>query len=213
MPAETQSLSRAERKRAEQAQEMRAEIIEAAFAEFAERGYHPTTIADISRRLGISSGSFYNYFKNKRDIVDHVIDRLIGEVLAALQADAPDVAETAEQYREQTLRIASAVDGIFDADPRIPRLLLFEATSIDSELTERVLRTFDLASTAAQAYLRNGVDRGFLRADINVAATADTIIGMVISVAVRSLRSDLRPEDRRAWSETVVRTLMDGILR
>lgn len=214
MSAETSSLSRAERKRAEQAQEMREDIIEAAFAEFAERGYHATTIADISARLGISSGSFYNYFKNKRDIVDHVLDRLAREVLAALQEEnAPEAATTAEEFAAQALRIATAIDEIFDADQRIPRLLLFEATSIDQELTERVYEVFDLAGALAVASLRNGVERGFLRPEINVEATADAITGMILSVAIRSLRSGLSAEDRRAYRETVVAVLTRGIVR
>ena len=40
---DTPTLSRAERNRLQ----LRADIIQAAFAEFAERGYHQTAIADI----------------------------------------------------------------------------------------------------------------------------------------------------------------------
>ena len=57
--------------------ELREEIVDAAFAEFAERGYHDTGIADIARRLGIGHGTFYRYFENKRDILDHVVTRLM----------------------------------------------------------------------------------------------------------------------------------------
>lgn len=47
-------LSRAERHR----QQLRAEIVEAAFVEFSERGYHQTAISDIAQRLGIGHGTF-----------------------------------------------------------------------------------------------------------------------------------------------------------
>ena len=65
--------TRAERKK----QELRREIVEAAFECFTERGYHATGIADIAARLGIGHGTFYRYYENKRDIVDHVITDLI----------------------------------------------------------------------------------------------------------------------------------------
>ena len=35
-----------------------------------------TAIADIAKRLGIGHGTFYRHFKNKRDILDHVIDEV-----------------------------------------------------------------------------------------------------------------------------------------
>jgi AcrR family transcriptional regulator len=205
-------LTRAERKRAEQAEELRTEIIDAAFIEFAENGYHQTTISDIATRLSISSGTFYNYFKNKRDIVDYVIDRLTSQLLAALAADNPaDVASTAAEYHEQSKRIAGAVDAVLDADWRVPRMLLFEATSIDAAMTQRVLEIFDLARQAASAYLQNGVRRGFLRDDIDIGATADAITGLMISVAVRSLSSRLDSDARRRQRETVIELLMNGI--
>ncbi|HNL81668.1 MAG TPA: helix-turn-helix domain-containing protein, partial [Agitococcus sp.] len=49
------SLSRAERNR----QQLRSDILQAAFIEFAERGYHQTAISDIAKRLGIGHGTFY----------------------------------------------------------------------------------------------------------------------------------------------------------
>src|SRR6202034_1773815 len=94
------ALTRTERKRLEQAQELRGEIAAAAFEEFAQRGYHQTSIADITGRVGVSSGTFYNYFKSKREILDHVIDRLAAQLVAALSAaNAPDAPSTLEQYR------------------------------------------------------------------------------------------------------------------
>jgi AcrR family transcriptional regulator len=63
------TLSRAERQRIQ----LQAEIIEAAFLEFSERGYHQTAISDIAKRLGIGHGTFYRHFENKRDILDKVM--------------------------------------------------------------------------------------------------------------------------------------------
>src|SRR4051794_5066558 len=91
-------------------QALREAIVDAAFAEFAERGYHDTAVADIARRLGIGHGTFYRYFQNKRDILDHVMTRLVDRLLAELTADnAPDAATTLEAYRAQTEHIAAAV--------------------------------------------------------------------------------------------------------
>jgi AcrR family transcriptional regulator len=206
------TVRRAERKRAEQAAEMRRDIVEAAFAEFAARGYHQTSIADIAERMGVSPGTFYNYYENKRDILDHVVNAVVKEFIGVLgDENAPDEAATLEEYRAQAMRIAFAVDRIVDSDPRVARLLLFESTSIDPELTDRILGLFDLIGQVAQGYLENGVRRGFLRADLDTAGTANALSGLFLSATIRSLRSKLPLDERRKLFEAHVRLIMDGM--
>jgi len=43
-------------------------IIEAAEELFSQHGYHNTQIMDIVKAVGMSAGTFYNYFKDKRDL-------------------------------------------------------------------------------------------------------------------------------------------------
>jgi AcrR family transcriptional regulator len=204
-------LRRYERKRLELAAEMRVEVVEAAFGEFAERGYHQTAVADIARRMDVSPGTFYNYFRSKREILEHVVDSLVAQVTEALTADnAPKAPNTLEEFRAQALRIAEAVDRIFDADPRVARMLLFESTAIDPELTERVLGVFDLTGKVAAAFLRNGVRRGYLRADLDIGNTADAVTGMALAATIRALRSGLDAGRRRDLQHAMVRLLVDG---
>ena len=42
-----------------------AEIAEAAFEEFAEKGYAATRVDDVARRAGVSKGLTYLYYKTK----------------------------------------------------------------------------------------------------------------------------------------------------
>ncbi|MBN2298725.1 MAG: helix-turn-helix transcriptional regulator, partial [Deltaproteobacteria bacterium] len=43
-------------------------IIEAAEELFSQRGYHNTQVMDIVKSAGMSAGTFYNYFTDKRDL-------------------------------------------------------------------------------------------------------------------------------------------------
>lgn len=45
------------------------EIIESAISLFAERGFHSTSIQDITEHAGISKGAFYNYFSSKEEVM------------------------------------------------------------------------------------------------------------------------------------------------
>ncbi|MCB0032608.1 MAG: helix-turn-helix transcriptional regulator, partial [Anaerolineales bacterium] len=54
----------------------RNQILEAATAVFAERGFHKATIRAIAQHAGIADGTIYNYFKNKTDLLIGILDRL-----------------------------------------------------------------------------------------------------------------------------------------
>ena len=49
-------------------QQRRTQILEAAAAVFAEKGFHKATTKEIARVAGISEGTIYNYFAQKRDL-------------------------------------------------------------------------------------------------------------------------------------------------
>jgi AcrR family transcriptional regulator len=67
----------------------RKEIIKQAIAVFSRKGYHQTKIVDITRALQISTGTFYLYFSNKRDlfieVIDDVFRNIVGEAAIALK--------------------------------------------------------------------------------------------------------------------------------
>jgi AcrR family transcriptional regulator len=201
-------MSRAERLR----EQLKGEIADAAFAEFAERGYHQTKIADIAKRLGIGHGTFYLHFRSKREILDYVVDGTVRRVLEVIGAEnAPDAATSLDEIAEQALRIGEAVGAMIDADPRVARLMLFEATSIDAELTERLLGLYDLAVQLTEGYLENGVRRGFLRADLDTAASADALGGLTLALIIRVLRSPMDVEERRRRHRETIRLMLDGM--
>lgn len=203
----TPAITRAERRK----QELRREIIEAAFDCFAERGYHATGIADVAARLGIGHGTFYRYFENKRDIVEHVITDLMDRIVSALGADnAPDAVDSLEDYRVQSARIGEALARILLEDPRVPRMLLLEAPGIDAAMAQRILDFFELAATLTGGYLEHGVRLGYLRADLDVDGTARAINGMILGSILAGIANPSATDQRRL-SEAIRRVMYDGI--
>ncbi|WP_083905446.1 TetR/AcrR family transcriptional regulator [Nocardia transvalensis] len=191
--------------------ELRQEIIDTAFACFAEKGYHATGIADIATELGIGHGTFYRYFANKRDIIDHVIDDLAARIIDSLGTDnAPDAATTLDDYRAQVERIGAALNRIFLEDRRVSQLLLFQATGIDSELTLRLYGLLDTADSLTAGYLEHGVELGYLRADLDTANTAKAVTGMMLGAIIHGLRN---PDEAAAadLTEAIRRLLIDGV--
>jgi AcrR family transcriptional regulator len=60
-------------KRALQAQETKAHIIETAIRLFAEKTFDGVTVDMITQEAGVAKGSFYHYFKTKDDIAAYII--------------------------------------------------------------------------------------------------------------------------------------------
>ncbi|MBX9796068.1 TetR/AcrR family transcriptional regulator, partial [Sphingomonas sp.] len=66
-------------------------LLDAARAEFGERGFHDASISSITRRAGIALGSFYTYFDSKdalfralvRDMSDQVRDHVAPRLKSA----------------------------------------------------------------------------------------------------------------------------------
>lgn len=48
--------------------EKKKKIVQAGFELFCEKGYHNTNTAEIAKRAGVSTGTVYSYFKDKKSI-------------------------------------------------------------------------------------------------------------------------------------------------
>lgn len=64
------------RRTKEEAQETRAQIIEAAEKAFYKRGVARTTLADIAELAGVTRGAIYWHFNNKAELVQALLDSL-----------------------------------------------------------------------------------------------------------------------------------------
>ncbi|WP_254759209.1 TetR/AcrR family transcriptional regulator [Ectobacillus ponti] len=53
--------------------ERKQNMLEAALALFAKKGYHATSIQEITQAWGISKGAFYNNFSSKEELMFHIL--------------------------------------------------------------------------------------------------------------------------------------------
>ena len=103
-----------------------AELLEAAFDLFVERGFAATRIDDIAARAGVSKGTVYLYFPSKQAVFEALVrqavlpnvERLIGETA---QPGAPVL--------EILPRLLRAIMSVVAGSPlaRFPRLIIAEA--------------------------------------------------------------------------------------
>jgi AcrR family transcriptional regulator len=189
----------------------RREIIEAAYEVFSRKGYSASGIADIAERLGIGHGTFYRYFKNKRDILDQVVDYGVERIVQALQLETPKPARTLNEFRDQLRHIGERLFSLLDEDPGIGQVVLLEATSIDEEMTQRVLGLIDTFGALAASFVQNGVNRGFLRKDLDTQSMGRAITGLTLPGLFAAVRGDAGPDERKRYVDAMVMLVSEGI--
>ncbi|MFB7250528.1 TetR/AcrR family transcriptional regulator [Microbacterium sp. NPDC056234] len=147
----------------------RETLSEAACELFLEQGYDATSVADITRRAGVSRSSFFNYFSSKSDVLWSGIDERIDQAIVGLRSLGPDA--DGDAVRGILLLIVRD----FAPDPLALALRNAKAMGLDDELIgETGLRHARLSSAVADAARASGID--VIRADILGAAHAAAVL-------------------------------------
>ena len=158
-------------------------ILESAERIFATRGFHDTTIADISHDSGVHEASIFQYFKTKENLIATVPERHLKETLTS---------------------ITEHLQGMKGAEPKIRKLMWHQLRdlSVNKNYTSiflRELRTLP-AFYESPAYemirkysafaieaIREGIKDGEVDADIEVILVLEMIFGAIDSIVLRWL--------------------------
>jgi AcrR family transcriptional regulator len=187
------------------------EILAAALASFAERGFAATRLEDVAARAGISKGTLYLYFKGKEELFEAVVRATLVPNLERLEAlTATFEGQSARLLERLLLTIAGVVDSRVGA---IPKLVIAEAGNFPDlarfYLDEVVRRGLRLIGTI----LRRGIERGEFR-PIDVDHTVFCVIAPMLIAALwkNSLEPhDDAPLDAQALARAHLELLLRGL--
>lgn len=186
----------------------REQILDAAARVFAEKGYHEAGIADIATDLGIGHGTFYRYFENKKDIVSQAVEMAVRRIDETVLEEDPESSDTLAEYRAQIERVYLRLFTLQDRHPHLIRFLYRQAT--DATRLGSALDGF-LGYTAR--LIRNGIDKGFLRQDIDVDIAGQALVAVMFDVMRRSASTPMPAEMRQRWMSTGTRMMLEGLQR
>lgn len=111
--------------RVERGRATRERLVAAGREAFGQRGYGPTSIAEILEAAGVAKGALYHHFDTKAALFDAVLDRVVQEMSLAAIAQA----------RTQTDPAASLKAGCgawleLTLDPTVRRIVLVDAVAV-----------------------------------------------------------------------------------
>lgn len=82
--------------------EKKQRIKDAALKLMSEKGYFATSSNEIAREAGVSIGTFYSYFKDKKELYAELVDDIYTAVLTPINLnelpDDPSIEETVQLY-------------------------------------------------------------------------------------------------------------------
>ncbi len=161
-------------------EQRRSQILTAALAVFARKGYDRATIADIAREAGVADGSIYNYFKNKSDLLISLPRQIVQpnvETIVALLSPPPGTPIPPPSL--VLPRIAHAMVETFRQNAPLFRILLSALPAMKPAARQKYLEQFVLYVLGIiESYLRNCVEQGLMRADLNPYIAARGFVGL-----------------------------------
>jgi TetR/AcrR family fatty acid metabolism transcriptional regulator len=158
----------------------RDQILDAAAAVFAERGFHVTTIKDIAKAAAIADGTIYNYFANKTALMIGILERL----QRTLQPDPADLPPPDADLRTALRIFLSYPLKALHADHfALFRVVMSEIMVNDDLRTAYRARILTPTLELAQPYFRQLAAQHKLdaaRADMLLRSASALVFGFVI---------------------------------
>lgn len=173
--------------------ELKEKIIQAAIESFSQTGFDRTKMEDIAKRLGLSKGTIYLYFKSKEDlflaICEHNIQRSDRED-AGLFIRKENVVSDAEQIYDNIRRREQGNDRVMlemvAESARNPKLRksMYE---LHARIQDHVMKQI------------NKIEEGFIKKDVDAASLAIALVALYDGLAVNRMLGVSDATNKKAW--------------
>ncbi len=187
-------------------EETKEKIVVAACELFSKYGYHNTQVMDIVKAVGMSAGTFYNHFRDKKDLYQ----KLTLESLESLRLNVKKMREPVDIWNpnERTLILNEMFHAIFDyidSNPQQFLMLLRGGFGVDEELDFSIWNYFtgfaEDAGEDVQRWMGEGVIEG-----IDPMLFGHACVGMCLQLIHSYL------VEKRFTRDEVIRNLIQMIL-
>ncbi|RAS69836.1 TetR family transcriptional regulator [Lentzea atacamensis] len=189
-------------------EQRRAQILAAAAAVFAGKGFHKARMDDVARAAGLGKGTVYWYFASKEELAISLVEIMQGVIPRQLADAAGEPGSVRERITAQMNRLAESLAANSDTV-----LLTFEMYSLSyrvPEIRAYFIRFYTELTGQFVRLLEQGVAAGELAEDTDVETVARTLVSAVDGL---SARWALAPEDHdlRANLASTVALILDAV--
>ena len=159
------------------------EILDAALAVFAEKGFAATRMDDIAARAGVTKGTIYLYFDSKEEVFKSLVRESIGTTLSAVVASAGAFEGSARALLEFVLgnvgRFVLTSDRVV-----LPKIILAEAGNFPELVCFYRGEIIEKGLTLLSSVFARGIAQGEFRNDVKPEHAARLAIAPVLLAAL-----------------------------
>ncbi|MGF1463364.1 MAG: TetR/AcrR family transcriptional regulator [Maricaulaceae bacterium] len=178
-----------------------AKLLEAAEAEFGERGFHDAAISGITTRAGVAMGTFYNYFESKEEIFRVLVEFMGKRTRSHIAQHIANISDRLEAEKAGLIAFLNFAKG----QKNLYRIVM-EAQFVAEDAYKRYYYDF---ANAYRSNLDAAAKSGQIReGDNDVRAWG--LIGLSVFLGLRFAVWDER-ESADKIAETVMSMLSDGL--
>ncbi|HEY9725228.1 MAG TPA: TetR/AcrR family transcriptional regulator [Chroococcales cyanobacterium] len=186
----------------------RARILKAATEVFAASGIAGATTREIARVAGVNEVTLFRHFQSKEQLLAAVVQQV-----TALQAEAlANQDEWTGDLQIDLLHYAWIYNNMLEGHEALVRMFIGEAKRHPEAALQVLRETVQPLRDKLIAYLRNGIDRGNVRPDVDILPAVDMFTGMLLAGMLRSNTIPLpRGYSRDRYIESCVGLFVRGI--
>ena len=190
----------------------RKQILTAALSVFSTKGYGESTMADVATAAGVGVGTLYNYYKNKRELLISLVQKLmISQGLIHILDNMAD--RSSRDFMDSLLE--DRLEFGFGNAQTI--LFLFFEIQRDTKLRRQYLQDVITPLLARiEEYVRLQIRRGdFRKVDEKIISRtmAGAIIGSVLLYSLEQRDSPFKKARLKEISHELSGLFMNGIVR
>lgn len=183
-------------------------IIKAAEELFSRRGYHNTQVMDIVKSVGMSAGTFYNHFTDKRDLFAQITRHNFEDFRDRIKKlrEMVDIWDRGDR-EAKLFETYSAYFDYIDSHRQQFLILLRGSFGVDEELDGNVWRHYsDIAQDLADD-IRDWLDMGVIE-EVNTHTLAYSVVGMAMHLGHSYLMEEKFTRDEAIQTLTSLSNLM-----
>ncbi|HJT57520.1 MAG TPA: TetR/AcrR family transcriptional regulator [Ktedonobacteraceae bacterium] len=190
-------------------EERKNQILEAALAVFARRGFDEARMDDIAQEAGLSKGALYLYYKSKDAIIAAILKLFFNRAMNKLQGFLDDEGQkSAREYLMQLNRYF--ISEMKWMASLMPISFQFYAIAARQKEVRHFLRQYFKEYVHVLAtFIQRGIDRGELR-PANAETVAISITALYEGMALLCM-VDPHATDWEKTGEDSLRFLLDGL--
>lgn len=180
--------------------------LDAAIIVFTERGYHGTSIADLKAAMGLTAGSIYKAFQDKKAIFLAAFDRYKQVRGALLEAELAPLATGRDKVRGMLHFYAGAACGETGRRGCLAIGAAVELTLFDADVDGRVALSQARTLEQIRGFIRDGQADGSISRDVEVDTAALAVMAFLQGIRIVGKTSP-KPAATRAAADALLRIL------